>query len=51
MNAVPFDTHAAVKQLVAAGFTDVQAETLTGIVREAQEIDLSSLAVKADLAM
>jgi hypothetical protein len=47
----PFGTHAVVKQLPAAGFTDVQAETLTGIVREIQEMDFSSLAVKAELAM
>jgi hypothetical protein len=43
------DTHAVVKELLAAGFTDVQAETLTGALRKTQDIDLSSLATKADL--
>jgi hypothetical protein len=44
------DTHAVVKELLAAGFTDIQAETLTGALRKTQDIDLSSLATKSDLA-
>ncbi len=44
------DTHELVKQLTAAGFTDPQAEALTAALRKAQDIDLSNLATKADLA-
>jgi len=41
--------HAVVKELVAAGFTDEQAEAVTRAVRQAQDIDLSNLATKTDL--
>jgi len=44
------DTHAMVKQLIAVGFTDQQAEAVTSAVRQANDIDLSSLSTKADLA-
>jgi hypothetical protein len=44
------DTHQTVKNLTAAGFTDTQAEALAYALREAQQIDLSNLATKADLA-
>jgi len=50
MNALPFDTHEVVKELKAAGFTDEQAEAVTRVVRNAQSVDLSSLATKADLS-
>jgi hypothetical protein len=50
MSAVPFDTHEAVKELKAAGFPDEQAEAVTRVVRDAQSMDLSSLATKTDLA-
>jgi len=43
------DTHRIVKRLKDAGFTDVQAETVTDVVREARELDFSHLATKADL--
>ena len=33
-----------------AGFSDTQAETVTDVVREARERDISELATKADLA-
>jgi hypothetical protein len=52
MTAVGFDTHAMVKQLLAAGFTDNQAEAVTLAVRNAQGaggVDLSAFATKADL--
>ncbi len=51
MSVVIFDTHAVVKQLVAAGFTDQQAEAVTRVVRDAQDVDISTLATKADLAV
>jgi hypothetical protein len=41
MSAVPFDTHAVVKELKAAGFADDQAEAVTRLVRNAQAVDLS----------
>ncbi len=43
------DTHAMVKDFLAAGFTGEQAESITNAVRNAQDLDLSSLATKADL--
>ena len=51
MTVVAFDTHAAVKQLIAAGFSDSQAETVASVVRAAQDVDLSNLATKDDLAV
>jgi hypothetical protein len=44
------DTHELVKDLKASGFTDQQAEAVTRAVRLAQELDVSNLATKADLA-
>ena len=35
MNAIAFDTHAFVKKLKDAGFTETQAETLTELQQEA----------------
>ncbi len=49
MTITALDTHETVKKLTAAGFTDAQAEALTGALREVQQIDLSNLATKADL--
>jgi hypothetical protein len=50
MSDVSFDTHAIVKDLMAAGFTDEQAEAVTRVVKNARTIDLWNLATKADLA-
>jgi len=50
MAVTALDTHQTVKNLTAAGFTDAQAEALTEALRRVQEIDLSDLATKADLA-
>jgi hypothetical protein len=44
------DTHEIVKDLKAAGFTDEQAEAVTRAVKQAEDIDLSNLATKIDLA-
>jgi hypothetical protein len=44
------DKHEIVKDLQGAGFTDEQAEAVTRPVKKAQDLDLSSLATKADLA-
>ncbi len=44
------DTHELVKDLKASGFTDAQAEAVTRAVRLAQDLDLSNLATKTDLA-
>jgi len=50
MTIVALDTHAVVKELVAAGFTDEQAEAVTLVVRKAQDVDLSNLATRSDLS-
>ncbi len=50
MAITALDTHQTVKDLTAAGFTDAQAEALTQTLRQVQQIDLSDLATKADLA-
>jgi hypothetical protein len=44
------DAHEIVKDLKAAGFTDEQAEAVTRAVKQAQDVDLSNLATKTDLA-
>jgi hypothetical protein len=44
------DTHEIVKDLKAAGFTEEQAEAVTRAVKQAQDLDLSNLATKTDLA-
>ncbi len=50
MPVVAFDTHAAVKDMSAAGFTGEQAEAVTRAMQQARDIDLSNLATKTDLA-
>ena len=50
MTITALDTHQTVKDLTAAGFTDAQAEALTAALRQVQQIDLSDLATKADVA-
>ena len=50
MTITVLDTHQTVKNLTAAGFTDAQAEVLTDALRQGQQIDLSDLATKADVA-
>jgi hypothetical protein len=50
MTVVAMDTHAVVKELVAAGFTDEQAEAVTRVVRKAQDVDFSDLATRSDLS-
>jgi hypothetical protein len=50
MAITSLDTHQTVKNLIAAGFTDTQAEAEAYALREAQQIDLSDLATKSDLA-
>ncbi|MGH7031403.1 MAG: hypothetical protein ACREE9_06785 [Stellaceae bacterium] len=42
--------HELVKDLKASGFTDAQAEAVTRALRMAQDLDLSNLATKTDLA-
>jgi HAMP domain-containing protein len=45
------DTHETVKSLMAAGFTDLQAEAVTGALKRTVDIDFANLATKVDLAM
>jgi hypothetical protein len=49
MNVLALDTHEVVKELMAAGFTDAQAEAVTRQLRQVQDVDLSTLATKTDL--
>jgi hypothetical protein len=44
------DSYELVKQLRGAGFTDAQAEMLTTVLRKSQDVDLSHLATKDDIA-
>lgn len=50
---IPFDTHAFVKELRSAGFSEEQAEAqataLTKVLDTFQEAHIPSLATKADL--
>jgi hypothetical protein len=50
MAITALDTHQTVKDLTAAGFTDVQAEALTQALRQVQQVNLSDLATKSDIA-
>jgi hypothetical protein len=50
MVVTALDTHELVKRLTSVGFSGEQAEALTAAVRQGQDIDLSNLATKADLA-
>ena len=49
MAAVAFDTYKMIKRLRDAGFTDAQAEAVSGAVQEGSTVDLSTLATKTDL--
>jgi len=44
------DTLEIAKRLRSAGFSEPQAEVMTGVLRDAREADLSELATKIDLA-
>jgi predicted nucleic acid-binding Zn-ribbon protein len=48
MSAV-FDTHTLVKRLIGSGFTEQQAETLSGALQEVQIVQFQDLASKRDL--
>jgi gas vesicle protein len=49
MSIASIDTHRIVKRLIEAGFSDVQAETVTDVVRETHQQSMADLATKADL--
>ena len=49
MASITFDTHAHVKKLKENGVSEQQAEAFVEMVRQAQEINMSSLATKGDL--
>jgi hypothetical protein len=48
--AATLDTLETAKRLKGVGFTEEQAEAVTGILRDTREADLSRLATKDDLA-
>ncbi|MFV3128162.1 hypothetical protein [Niveispirillum sp. KHB5.9] len=43
------DTHRVVKRLKEAGFTDIQAEVVTDVLRDSREAGLESLVTKSFL--
>jgi hypothetical protein len=45
------DTLESAKRLRSAGFSEQQAEAITGVLRDARDADLSRLATKDDIAM
>ncbi|CAA2105987.1 MULTISPECIES: hypothetical protein [Methylobacterium] len=49
MATIALDTLAIARKLKAAGFSDDQAEAVTGVLRETRETDLSTLVTKSDL--
>lgn len=49
MSAITFDTHAHIKKLKEKGISEPQAEAFVDMVRQAQEVNTSSLATKGDL--
>ena len=49
MTALTFDTHAYVKRLKEAGFTEAQAEAQTTALVEALKSGVSELATRADI--
>jgi hypothetical protein len=50
MSLVSLDTLAIARKLQAAGFSDVQADAVTGVIRDARESDLTTLVTKSDLS-
>jgi hypothetical protein len=51
MNTATLDTPSIARRLQAAGFSEGQAEAVTGVLRDSRETDLSYLATKADLGV
>jgi hypothetical protein len=49
MTAITFDTHAFVKRLTEAGFTESQAEALAAELAKAQEAGIAELVTKSYL--
>jgi len=49
MVVIALDTHAVVKELQAAGFSEAQAEAVTRAVGRGQQIDISHLATRTEL--
>lgn len=49
MTAIALDTLRISKRLREAGFSEPQAEAVTGVLHDAQTVALSDLATKADL--
>ncbi|AWB24391.1 hypothetical protein DA075_28880 [Methylobacterium currus] len=49
LTAIAFETYALVRRPKASGFSEDQAEAITGAPRDGRESELASLATKADL--
>ena len=50
MSLVSLDTLAIARKMQAVGFSDVQADAVTGVLRNARESDLTTLVTKSDLS-
>jgi hypothetical protein len=51
MSLVSLDTLAIARKLQAAGFSDVQADAVTGVIRDSRESDLTTLVTRSDLSL
>ena len=51
MTVATIDTLEVAKELRAAGFTDDQAAAVTRVVRRVQDVDVSSITTRTDLAV
>ena len=49
MAAVMFDTHAVIKRLQEAGFSEQQAETMAGVLQDTQHMLFEHLTTKWDI--
>ncbi|MFN3076343.1 MAG: DUF1640 domain-containing protein [Alphaproteobacteria bacterium] len=50
MATITFDTHIFIKRLITAGMPEPQAEAVTAMVKEAQDVAAGELATRADIA-
>lgn len=51
MTTITFDTHAAVKRLKEAGYSETQAEAVTALVKEGQDAAVVDFATKTDIQL
>lgn len=49
MTSITFDTYSHIKDLREKGFSEAQAVSVVNMIKESQEMSITSLATKADL--